>query len=189
LTEFETLPIERLSGEGCAETGADARAFCLGVIQQVYGIAYHPDWHADLDSLALAAADSWFSNENRGAFFLVRNLQGQIMATGGLYDLARKPNTASRLAQRYGEGENVCQIVRVYLDASVRRMGLGSRIVRVLENEAKTLNYSAAYLHADAQTAGTLRFWRDSGYREFDRFSYPSPTGTDTSVDFDKLLA
>jgi GNAT superfamily N-acetyltransferase len=177
-----------LSEADFATSGDEARTFCLRIIKEFYGIDYTPAWHADLDSLRLAGDDNWFTEKSRGAFFVVRNEQNEIIATGGLCGLARKPGTAERLKQRYAEPAETCQVVRVYLDQTVRRHGLGTRIVTALEAEARTLGYALSYLHADALAAGTLRFWNDRGYREFDRFSYPSPKGTDTSVDFDKRL-
>ncbi|MGE7369328.1 GNAT family N-acetyltransferase [Neorhizobium sp. NPDC001467] len=165
-----------------------ARAFCLGIIRDFYGIDYHREWHADLDSLTEAVGCGWYLPQYGGGFRVVRNESGSIIGTGGFYDLQRKPATAARLAGRYA-GQNTCQIARVYLAPACRGKGLGSRIVAALEVEARSRGYRLAYLHADAQTSATLAFWERRGYRQFGRFSYPSPSGgMDTSVDFDKTL-
>lgn len=180
------FPIEPLAPG--SNDGTAARTFCLRIIRDFYGIDYNGDWHADLDSLTGPAADGWYALRNGGGFRIVRDDGGRIIATGGLYDLARKPGTAARLGDRYGT-QKICQIARVYLDPAIRGKGLGSRIVSALETDARARGYHSAYLHADAQTPATLSFWASRGYREFGRFSYPSPSGgTDTSVDFDRVL-
>ncbi len=180
------FPIATL--EPASADAAAARTFCLRIIRDFYGIDYNGDWHADLDSLTGLPENGWYSPQNAGSFRIVRDEAQNIIAAGGLYDLARKPGTFDRLAGRYS-GKRACQIARVYLDPALRGKGLGSRIVSALEADAGTLGYDIAYLHADAQTPATLSFWASRGYREFGRFSYPSPSGgMDTSVDFDKPL-
>ncbi|TCP80846.1 acetyltransferase (GNAT) family protein [Rhizobium sp. PP-CC-2G-626] len=176
-----------LTSANSGRLGKAARDFCLRIIRDVYGIEYVEEWHRDLDALAYSDEKNWFLTKSAGSFHVVQNAYGVIIATGGLYDLVRKPSTHQRLSERYGDTP-VCQIVRVYLDPSVRRQGLGSSINDQLISDARRLGYKALYLHADLQTAGTLHFWADRGYREFGRFSYPSATGTDTSVDFDMWL-
>ncbi|MEB2843616.1 GNAT family N-acetyltransferase [Endobacterium cereale] len=185
----QTYAIQSLTATGMSEEAQDAQTFCLRIIRDFYGIEYNSDWHADLDSLTGSAESGWYSSQNGGGFRIVRDEVGNIIATGGLYNLARKPGTSARLAGRYGD-RKICQIARVYLDPAIRGKGLGSRIVSELEADARALGYDIAYLHADAQTPATLSFWASRGYREFGRFSYPSPSGgMDTSVDFDKVLS
>ncbi|MGC4026904.1 MAG: GNAT family N-acetyltransferase [Mesorhizobium sp.] len=89
---------------------------------------------------------------------------------------------------RYDDPDAVCQIVRVYLEPSARRKGLGRNIVALLEIMAKELGYHTAYLHANARASGTLCFWQRCGYREFGRFSYSADGRTDTGVDLDRTI-
>lgn len=166
----------------------DVRTFCLQMIKSAYGIDYTPLWHCDLDSFLLARSDNWFSPERRGCFVVVRDLCGDIIASGGLYGLDCKPSLNERLRYRYSDVDHLCQIVRVYLEPRLRRKGLGTMIVAALESRASELNYTSSYLHADVEMPETLSFWRSQGYKEFGQFSYPSDRGTDTSVDFDKTL-
>jgi len=158
------------------------------MINEFYGIGYTPAWHSDLDSLLKTAPENWFSNGERGSFLLVRDDGGRIVAAGGLYALEKKPSTRERFRDRYRDADGVCQIARVYLEPGARRKGMGSSVVAALETRARELGYITSYLHADAETPDTLRFWRSQGYSEFGRFSYPSPRGTDSSVDFEKSL-
>ncbi len=185
---IDDLSLEWLTGDTQPPVRADARTFCLRMIKNVYGIDYTPTWHSDLDSLLLAQPHNWFSRERRGSFLFVRDGDGHIIATGGLYALENKPATKERLRNRYGDGEKVCQIVRVYIKPRARRKGLGTLIVAALESQASEFDYTSSYLHADAQTPETLSFWKSQGYGACGRFSYPSSRGTETSVDFDKSL-
>ncbi len=182
------MDLRCLDGNESTQVRRHIRSFCLATIGDVYGIDYHPEWHADLDSLLLADDENWYSPSNRGVFCVARAGDGEIVATGGLHGFSRKPATASRLAGRYDDPDAVCQIVRVYLEPSVRRKGLGQRIVTLLEARARDLGYRTSYLHADAQVSGTLRFWKQCGYREFGRFSYSANGRTDTGADFDRPL-
>jgi GNAT superfamily N-acetyltransferase len=167
----------------------EARSFCLKLIKEVYATEYDSDWHADLDSLLLPPAENWFSNKNNGAFRIARDPDSrEIIAAGGLYNLDFKPLTRKRLEHRYGSGLEACQIVRVYIAASYRGRGIGSRIVGFLEADATRLGYNVCYLHADYQADKTLSFWRSSDYTEFGKFSYPISDSTGICVDFDKLL-
>lgn len=177
-----------LADDAASEVKAEARAFCLRMINEFYGIGYTPAWHSDLDSLLKTAPENWFSNGERGSFLLVRDDGGRIVAAGGLYALEKKPSTKERFRDRYRDADGVCQIARVYLEPGARRKGMGSSVVAALETRARELGYITSYLHADAETPDTLRFWRSQGYSEFGRFSYPSPRGTDSSVDFEKSL-
>ncbi|MGI2032184.1 GNAT family N-acetyltransferase [Rhizobium panacihumi] len=183
-----TYKVESLTATSNSEDLPEARRFCLRIIRDFYGIDYNADWHADLDSLTGPAEHGWYCARNGGAFRSITDHSGRIIATGGLYNLDRKPATAARLADRFGQ-HKTCQIARVYLDPAVRGTGLGSRMVAMLEDDARALGYATAYLHADAQTPATLAFWAGRGYGQFGTFSYPSPSGgVDRSVDFDKSL-
>lgn len=177
----------QLLGDAMSPEHEMARDFCLATIKEVYGIDYTPDWHADLDSLLLGSG-SWFSSGNRGAFYTARDPDGVLVATVGMYDLALKPSTWTRLSNRYSGGEKVCQLVRAYVRKDRRGGGLGTMLADAAETHAKNIGYDVVYLHADAKADRTLKFWASAGYHEFGQVTYPSATGTDTSVDFDKPL-
>lgn len=55
---FTPLP-RRWTEKDFIRDGHDARAFCLQIIKEFYGIDYNPAWHADLDSLPLTGEDNW----------------------------------------------------------------------------------------------------------------------------------
>jgi GNAT superfamily N-acetyltransferase len=187
-TDLSRLTLKTLDGTEDPAVYSAARDFCLQMIRDTYAIDYHPQWHADLDSLIKPAQENWYNAANRGAFCVVYDAGGEMVATGGLHGFSLKPGTAKRLGERYQDHAEICQLVRVYLRPELRGQGLGTRIVTLLEDRAAQLNYRTSYLHADALADATLRFWQRCNYREFGRFSYPANGRTDTSVDFDKPL-
>lgn len=183
-TDINSLKLLCLDGS----ENSQARDFCLKMIRETYAIDYNPQWHADLDSLLLQGFENWYSAASRGAFCLVYDAAGKMIATGGLHGFSRKLGTANRLGQRYNNHDTVCQLVRVYLEPSARGKGLGTRIVALLEDRAAQLGYDTSYLHADADASETLNFWHRCNYQEFGRFSYSANGRTDTAVDFEKAL-
>ncbi len=187
LSKAKVLKLSRLDTFTNLISREEVRSFCLRMIKEQYAIEYNEVWHADLDSLLLPDGLNWFSTSNKGTFYVASCTEtGSVIAAGGLYNLNFKPSTQSRLQTKYEYTTSVCQIVRVYLDASYRRKGIGRQIVAVLEADARELGYQQCYLHADAEAQNTLSFWRSMGYREFGRFSYLSGSRIDTCVDFDK---
>ncbi|MBB4105360.1 GNAT family N-acetyltransferase [Allorhizobium borbori] len=187
-SDNEQFELQFLDGSQERCINREARDFCLEMIRQTYAIDYHAQWHADLDALLQTGDGNWYAEASRGAFCVVYNASGNMIATGGLHGFSRKPGTVARLGPRYDQHAAVCQLVRVYLAPCMRGKGLGTRIVTRLEETALKLGYQISYLHADALAASTLRFWEHCGYREFGRFSYDANGRVDMSVDFDKPL-
>jgi GNAT superfamily N-acetyltransferase len=158
-----------------------ARGFCLGVIEEFYGIAYRADWHADLDSLLEDDPRCWFAAPHRGAYWAVVNPAGEIVATAGLYRLDWKSNLSAAFADRYPQPQDIAQLVRVYVRQDQRGRGIGRWLNAVAEVEARRLAYAALYLHANTDTAGTIAFWHSRGFETF-----ASGEGT---THFDKALS
>lgn len=159
----------------------EARAFCLAVIKEFYGFDYRTDWHADLDSLAAGAAASWYSAANRGAFWTLREADGAIVAAVGLYRLGLKPRLVEAFAERYPQPEQVAQLVRLYIRKDQRGRQIGRWFDAFVATEAAKRGYTTLYLHASADTAATLAFWRGRGYAQIAEFG--------ESVHFDKSLS
>lgn len=145
----------------------DARRFCLDVIKEFYGTDYRPDWHADLDSLTSDDPRCWFSSQNSGAFWVVQDAVGDIIATAGLYILRWKPNLVAALAGRYPEPETIPQLVRVYVRGDQRGRGIGVWLHELAEAEIIQRGDRILYLHASAGTPATLKFWLGRGFAEF----------------------
>ncbi len=175
-TGMTLSPLPEMSGS----QRAAARRFCLDVIREFYGTDYRPDWHADLDSLTRDDPQCWFSSQNRGAFWVVRDTAGDIIATAGVYILRWKPNLVAALADRYPNPETIPQLVRVYVRKDQRGRGIGRWLHDLSEAEAVRLGFATLYLHASASTPATLRFWGRQGFVEF--------ANADGTAHFDKAL-
>ena len=169
------------------EVSVRARAFCLETIKSVYGLDYNKAWHADLDSLLGKADTNLFSSLNNGAFYVLLEENGKVIATAGLYDLALAPTTFNRLKERY-QDTSVAQVVRVYVDAEARGSGVGTNLVKTLEQAAQERAYRWLYLHADSDAPRTLNFWGARGFKKFGSLVYQTPTGPARIDDFDKAL-
>jgi GNAT superfamily N-acetyltransferase len=174
------LTLERLPDLADARH-TEARAFCLAVIKEFYGSDYRVDWHADLDSLAAGGAQSWYGTANRGAFWTLREAGGAIVAAVGLYRLGLKPRLVEAFAERYPKPDKVAQLVRLYVREDHRGRRIGRWFDDVVASQATGLGYETLYLHANAETAATLAFWRGRGYREIAAFG--------DSVHFDRTLS
>jgi GNAT superfamily N-acetyltransferase len=143
---------------------ARARQFCLDVIKEFYGFDYRPDWHGDLDSLLLPAAGNHFSSLHRGAFWIVENRKGEIVATTGIRHLGWKPNCVALFSDLYGDGTGIASLWRQYVRKDMRGCGLGKKLAALCENEARGRGYERMYLHASSNASATVGFWKSSGY-------------------------
>lgn len=160
---------------------AAARRFCLDTIEQVYGIGYRPDWHADLDGLCLGAELNRYAAMHRGTFWTLSDPDGAIVATAGIHHLGWKPATCGLFPGRYPSPDQVGSMSRVYIRSDLRGAGVGTWLVRLVEAEAAAMGYRTLYLHAASDTPASLAFWRSCGYAAF---------GTcDTSTHFDRQIA
>ncbi len=159
----------------------EARDFCLAVIKEFYDFDYRPDWHVDLDSLTWPAEANHYAGRNRGAFWLLRGGDGALVATAGIRGLGWKPQLLAEFAERYGEGDRVASLWRVYVRRDRRRHGLGRWLGRLAEQEAAAMGYRTMYLHASSDAAATIAFWHAAGYQEIGESA--------SSTHFDKALA
>lgn len=159
---------------------AEARQFCLDTIKEHYGFDYRPDWHEDLDSLLLPPSTNHYSREHRGAFWILRNQGGEIVATAAIRHLGWKPNIVTIFPERYARGEDVASIWRVYVRKNLRGHGLGRWLTALCEQEATRLEYRTMYLHATSDALATIAYWKAVGYRIIE--------ADGTTTHFDKRL-
>jgi len=170
--------LQLLADEG--GEGARARQFCLDVIKEFYGFDYRPDWHGDLDSLLLPPVGNHFSSLHRGAFWIVENGQGEIIATTGIRHLGWKPNCASLFSDLYGDGTGIASLWRQYVRKDLRGLGLGKTLAALCEREALIRGYERMYLHASSDASATVGFWKSRRYAAI--------ADDGETIHFDKLL-
>jgi GNAT superfamily N-acetyltransferase len=173
------LLLTQLNDEA-GETAARARKFCLDVIKEFYGFDYRPDWHGDLDSLLLPPGGNHFSSSNRGAFWIVEDETGEIIATTGIRHLGWKPNCAALFADIYGDGTNVASLWRLYVRKDKRAHGLGKKLAALCEFDALAKGYGRMYLHASSDAVATIGFWKSR--------QYVALADDGETIHFDKLI-
>ncbi|TKW61651.1 MAG: GNAT family N-acetyltransferase [Blastochloris viridis] len=149
------------------QAGEEARTFCLSVIKDTYGYDYRPDWHADLDSFA-KGEESRYSPANGGAFFIIRNHDGEIIGTGGIYSMVHKPNFIELFGkQRYGDVSQTACMGRTYLKKEYRGNALSRTLVPMLEMAAKANGYTRMSLDCEASADRLRRHWESFGFTDF----------------------
>lgn len=133
------------------------RQACMQVISTTlseYGLQWDPV-HADHDVIDVEAA------YQHGEFWLVENVTtAQIVGTAAFYPVPKR-------------GDSVVEIRKMYLDTSVRRLGLGAFLLSALEQRALQLGYHTVLV----ETASVLK----EACILYERRGYLPSTGIDTS--------
>ena len=109
----------------------------------------------------LTDMESLFLNK-RKATILAAFLDGNVVGTIALrpYD-----GRVTSLENRY-ELEHTCEIIKCYVDKSVRRQGVGSLLFEAIEQYCKEAGYKMMYLHTHKFLPGGLSFWKKKGFTE-----------------------
>lgn len=116
---------------------------------------FQAQWHTDLDDLATA-----YLTQPGHALF-VAHLDKRLVGTAAVKPCRlRTPPNPKWLVVRYNRPE-VCQLVRVWIDAPARRRGVARGLVRQAARWATAeAGYETVYLHTDASAPGAEPFWR-----------------------------
>jgi ribosomal protein S18 acetylase RimI-like enzyme len=175
----DNFMLSRLSGSATSSHIA-AREFCLNTIKEFYGFDYNPNWHLDIDTLLLSEAENHYAQPNRGAFWIVENGEGELVATVGVRGLRFKPAIMESFRDRYPEPDKIGSLWRLYVRKDQRGHGLGTKLNRLVEEEALKLGYTNMYLHASSDAAATIGFWKSVGYENIGEWDF--------STHFDKKL-
>lgn len=167
-SERETAPLPPLSLYSLEmlspEERGKVRQYCLDQIKETYNIAYNPQWHADLDTMASGhPEESLYNNQKGGHLQVARDQDGQIYGTAGLQRLNdRRPDLFQRFFPEAAP-EDIGSIWRVYIPKKSQGQGLGTKLARWMEDKAKNLAYKMLYLHSDSHRAAA--FWGKQGYK------------------------
>lgn len=82
--------------------------------------------------------------------------------------------------------EDTVEIKRMFTNPEFRKRGLGSSIVRELENWAKELGYKKAVLETSKDLTNAISVYEKSGFQRIP--NYGQYVGVDSSVCFEKRL-
>lgn len=106
------------------------------------------------DPAASLSAEDEALTPPRGSFLVART-EGEPVGSGALKGL----------------GDGVVSLKRMWVDASLRGLGLGRRLLEALEDEARALGYATVRLETNNTLTEAIRLYRTSGYREMDAFN------------------
>lgn len=133
----------------------DAIDFAMRVRREVFPMIDHERIPTDLEQFREHYLDS------ADAIFLVAVMEdNRIVGSIGIlpYD-----GRIEALAGRYPE-QSAAEIVKCYVDSKYRRYGIGSMLVKELENVVAELRYTTLYLHTHRFLPGAVGFWKRQGY-------------------------
>jgi GNAT superfamily N-acetyltransferase len=132
----------------------EAETLMRGVLERDLG-GYEQRWHSDLDDLTAA----YFGDPRRSLF--VARQGGVLVGTAAVRPCSlRTPPNPEWLADRYND-PSVCELARVWVGSSGRRLGAGRSLVRQAARWAtREAGYQTVYLHTNASAPGAEPFWR-----------------------------
>lgn len=156
----------RLTPDTPREVLEAARSYCLRLIKLTYGYDYRADWHADLDGL-LEMRTSPYAPEQRGAFYILKNEAGEIVASAGLRALTTRPDILAMAGSRYPTPETVASHWRMYVDPAYRKQGLGKTLMAMRREQALQYGYDTVYFHCSAGAKKLRDYWERNGFTCF----------------------
>ena len=64
---------------------------------------------------------------------------------------------------------NCCELQKLYLDDSMKGMGIGSKMIGKVEHEAGAMGYQRIYLETHTNLQAAIHIYEKAGYREIER--------------------
>ncbi|WP_296258179.1 MULTISPECIES: GNAT family N-acetyltransferase [unclassified Pseudomonas] len=96
--------------------------------------------------------------ESEGGRFFIARLAGKLIGAVGYlpYD--------GRFAHLHFGARHVVEVVRLFVDPGVRRLGLAARLVALLKAAALSERVKVLYLHTHPFLPGAIAFWQRQGF-------------------------
>ncbi len=91
-----------------------------------------------------------------GSGYWVAESQGQILGGVGLAQLA-------------GEGEDYCEMQKLYFNQNVKGTGLGRRMIALVLSQAKLKGYKFCYIETLPELGAAVRLYEAFGFKYLDR--------------------
>jgi GNAT superfamily N-acetyltransferase len=123
-----------------------------------------PDF-ADLEFADLHDVEEAY--HRRGGTFLVGEIDDTIIAAGGFY-----PDTNVDMDTNTDTGtdtKGVAKLRRMRVAPELQGKGIGSRMLKALEEAAREKGFTALTLDTTVEQTSARRFYRTNGYRRTDR--------------------
>ncbi|MGN7413459.1 GNAT family N-acetyltransferase [Paenibacillus sp. SAF-068] len=133
----------------------DAIDFAMRVRREVFPMLDHTRLPLDFEQFS----EHYLNSD--GSIFLVA-MMGDAGIVGSIgilpYD-GRIEAVDGRYVAR-----SAAEIVKCYVDPAYRRYGIGSMLVKELENVVKDMQYTTLYLHTHRFLPGAVDFWTRQGF-------------------------
>src|SRR6201996_253979 len=97
--------------------------------------------------------------------FVVAVSDGEPVACGGLHTLDAQADGL------FADGQRVGELKRMWVHDDWRGAGLGSRLLRHLEDQARALGHGTVRLDTNAALAGAISMYQRAGYRAIARYN------------------
>ena len=134
---------------------------------------------SDLDeilSLVNRVVAEWFikiiPNEYYKEPFLSKKQFNQ-MATFMEFFVVRKEGRIIAVGSFGSRDEKIAWIPLMHVHSKYQRMGIGSSLMRFLEEKAKSLDYKSIQLETDSEAEWAINFYKKHGYSVFQKDKNP----------------
>jgi DNA-binding MarR family transcriptional regulator len=122
---------------------------------------FDPSGETEKDALLLAPPTG---------VFVVALSDGEPVACGGLHAIAPLVD-GQGVDGRSVDGRSVGELKRMWVHNDWRGAGLGSRLLRHLEDQARALGHDTVRLDTNAALTEAISMYRRAGYRAIDRYN------------------
>ncbi|WP_339783182.1 GNAT family N-acetyltransferase [Paenibacillus sp. FSL R7-0313] len=133
----------------------DAIDFAMRVRREVFPMMGHTKLPVDFEQFREHYLDS------NDAIFLVA-MMGDAGIVGSI-GILPYDGRIEAVEGRY-EAQSAAEIVKCYVDPEYRRYGIGSMMLKELENVVKDMHYTTLYLHTHRFLPGAVDFWKRQGF-------------------------
>lgn len=129
--------IIQLSDNICEKTRT--QEFLFKQIKKEYGYGYVPEYHKDIINL-----NEYYINPRKNNLFLAKNPENdEIIATIAVRGYDKKFKEFEGLYNK----EDTASIWRLYVDEKYRRLGLATKLFKLVESFSYLNSYKEIYLH------------------------------------------
>jgi GNAT superfamily N-acetyltransferase len=133
----------------------------IRVFEDDFGYGYLPQHHADADDLK----GTYLDRPSHALLVAVDDGTGAVIGMAGVKPIRTGicPDAPRSVVERY-DRPGVAELVRVYVDRSHRKAGVGHALVEAARAHVRSVPaYHTLFLHTDATYPGALDFWRRHG--------------------------
>lgn len=128
--------------------------FMLGIIKDDFGYDFNPEWHKDIVDI-----ENMYINNPKSCFFVAKD-NDLIVGTIGARPYDKEyPEFVGKYSK-----ETTLSIWRHYIKKDQRGLGIGTKLLKKVEDFAVKEKYKYIYLHTQKTIKGSLEYWLAKGF-------------------------